>query len=140
MIRVPPCLPGMPSAGGCSPPCAPRGLAGRGGQHQVPHVTAHRAWVMARGSRNLSLQVLGCLSMLLISAWCCCDVLWLAEQPCAALFSMTWLHFYLSALIRCFLAQAHVSSHGKMHFFLVTKANLEINHLSTTRLTEVERK
>lgn len=116
------------------------GLAGAAGQQQVPHVTAHRAWVMARASRYLSFQVLGCLPMLLISAWCCCDVLWLTEQPCAALLSMSWLHFYLSALIRCFLAQAHVFSRGKMHFFLVTKAKLEINHLSTARLTEVERK
>ena len=73
-------------------------------------------------------------STLLSTVQSCCDVLQLTEQPCAVLLSMSWLHFYLSALIRCFLAQAHVFSHGKTHFFLPTKARPKINHLSTVRL------
>lgn len=72
--------------------------------------------------------------MLLSTAWCCCNVLQLTEQPGSASLPMSWLHFYLSALIRCFLTQAHVFSRGKMHFFLATKKRPEINLLSTERL------
>lgn len=79
--------------------------------------------------------VLRCFSVPLRTVWCCCDVPQLTEQPCSALLSMSWLHFYLSALIKSFLAQAHVFSRGKMHFFLATKAKHEINHLRTARLT-----
>lgn len=57
------------------------------------------------------------------------------SSPCAAFLSVSWPRFYLSALIRRFLAQAHVFSCGKMHFFSATKARPEIKHLGTARLT-----